>query len=170
MVLKSKFILVIVFGTSSGCSKKMGFLVHLQVLARFYCQSLRRYPKNPKKIQKLKRYQKKNKNKDFPIFRPAGLQDMIFLVLFFWYLLMFLHFLFFWVLLRVLAQCYCQNLRRYQKNQKILPEPEELPKKTEKQKKENSKKNKKVSYLQTWWPPRHDCFFVFLFVLVPPQV
>ena len=68
--VQSIFILIIVFGTSSVFSKKvLFFLVPPQVLARFYCQNLRRYQKK-QKCQNLKRY---NKNKQKKIFLSSGL-------------------------------------------------------------------------------------------------
>ena len=111
MVLKSKFILMIVFGTSSGCSKKKFFLVHLQVLARFYCQSLRRYQKKPKKIQKLKRYQKKS----FSYLQACGLPRHVFFVF-----LVPPHVLAFFVFYFCTSSGFGTML---------LPKPEEVPKK-----------------------------------------
>ena len=66
------------FFTPSGFSKKvLFFLVPPQVLARFYCQSLRRYQKKQKILPKPEEVPKKNKkSKDLPIFSPGCLQDM----------------------------------------------------------------------------------------------
>ena len=70
-------------------------------------------------------------------------------------------FWFFWYFLRFwqgFGRKYCQNLRRYQQNQslevKILPKPEEVPK----------KKN-----IETAKPKTSETLFFFVF-FVPPQV
>ena len=107
----------------------MIFLIPLQVLARFYCQSLRRYQKNQKYAKTWrgtkKKQQQQKKNNDVPIFGPGDLQDMkIFVCLF---VVFFFCFCFFGTSSGVV----CQSLRRYKKNT-TMPKPEEVPKTTKK--------------------------------------
>ena len=87
------------------------------------CQNLRRYQKKQNLLPKPEKVPKRPKNKSsrsLGAWRPPEL-------CFFWYLLRF------W---QGFQEKYCQNLRRYQKNQslevKILPKPEEVPKKPKK--------------------------------------
>ena len=135
----------------------MFFLVPPQVLARFsekYCQNLRRYQKNQslevKILPKPEEVPKEPKKTKFRRSWAWRSQEFWF----FWYLLRF------W---QGFQEKYCQNPRRYQKNQslevKILPKPEEVPKK-------NKKKQKKVlevSRPQDFWNFGFFVFFWYLF-------
>ena len=95
---------------------------------KLFCQNLRGVPKKPKK----------QSSRSLGAWRPPEF------CFFFWY------FLRFW---QGFQEKYCQNLRRYQKNQslevKILPKPEEVP-----------KKPKKTKFRRSWaWRSQEFWFF-----------
>ena len=123
-----------------------------------YCQNLRRYQKNQslevKILPKPEEVPKKPKKTKF--WRSPGPKTSGTLGFwFFWYLLRF------W---QGFQEKYCQNPRRYQKNQslevKILPKPEEVPKKPKKTKFWRSPGPKTSGTLGFW-------FFWYLLTLTP---